>query len=68
MAKRKLNPLFKPKRSEGHIYRLTPAMRRFLLTVDRRPFDKKSCAVLLDMALVPRRFKPLCSRREFNGS
>ena len=61
------NPLFAPPRLRGYIYGLTPAMRRWLLTQDPKPFDAQSCAVLLNVDLVPARFKPLCSRQEFNG-
>jgi len=61
------NPLFRPTRSKGYIYNLTPAMRRWLLTQDPKPFDKESAAVLLNRELVPARFKPVCSRFEFDG-
>lgn len=68
MAKKKsANPLFRPPRYKGYIYNLTPAMRRWLLTQDPKPFDKGALAVLLNKDLVPAKFRPSCSKLEFDG-
>ena len=64
---KKQTTLFKPPKYKRYLYNLTPAMRRWLLTQHPRPFPKESLAVLLNIDAVPARFKPMCSKQEFDG-
>jgi hypothetical protein len=64
---KKQTELFKPPKYKRYIYKLTPAMRKWLLTQHRTPFGVDACSVLLNIDVVPPRFKPQCSKQEYDG-